>query len=162
MYSSKCSSTGKTECETDTCLVEPLLIEAINKCSSLGWTATNYKDLFGKKYAQGLKMKLGTLAPHKRVQSMTPVVNPFIKIPQKFDSHVKWPGMISSIRDQGWCGSSWAISTASVASDRFSIKSHGIEYVDFAPQQILSCERRQQGCHGGHVDFAWNYLRKIG
>ena len=32
-----------------------------------------------------------------------------------------------------------------------------------SPQNLLSCARRgQQGCSGGHVERAWNYLRKIG
>lgn len=57
---------------------------------------------------------------------------------------------------------SWAVSTASVASDRFSVKSNGREIVDFAPQQLLSCVKRQQGCNGGHLDIAWNYLRSRG
>lgn len=40
-------------------------------------------------------------------------------LPREFDSYGKWPGMISGIENQGWCGSSWAISTAAVASDRY-------------------------------------------
>ena len=58
--------------------------------------------------------------------------------------------------------SSWAVSTASVASDRFSVKSKGQEMVEMAPQQLLSCAKRQQGCTGGHLDIAWNYFRRLG
>lgn len=39
-------------------------------------------------------------------------------LPKNFDAEQKWPNYISPIQDQGWCGSSWAISTAAVASDR--------------------------------------------
>lgn len=39
-------------------------------------------------------------------------------LPREFDSRDAWPGFITGIQDQGWCGSSWAISTAAVASDR--------------------------------------------
>ena len=60
------------------------------------------------------------------------------------------------------CRSSWAVSTASVASDRFSVKSKGLEMVDMASQQLLSCAKRQQGCTGGHLDIAWNYFRRWG
>lgn len=51
-------------------------------------------------------------------------MNPIRKIynpsalPREFDSEDTWPGYISGIQDQQWCGSSWAISTAAVASDR--------------------------------------------
>lgn len=37
-------------------------------------------------------------------------------LPRFFDSRDEWD--ISGIQDQQWCGSSWAISTAAVASDR--------------------------------------------
>lgn len=56
--------------------------------------------------------------------------------------------------------SSWAVSTASVASDRYGIKSKGV--VDLASQQLLSCVRQKQGCTGGHLDNAWRYLNKFG
>lgn len=39
-------------------------------------------------------------------------------LPREFDSATRWPRYIGGIQDQGWCGSSWAISTAAVASDR--------------------------------------------
>lgn len=56
--------------------------------------------------------------------------------------------------------SSWAVSTGSVASDRFGIKSKSV--VDLASQHLLSCVRHQQGCTGGHLDNAWRYLNKNG
>lgn len=62
----------------------------------------------------------------------------------------------------GWCGSSWVLSTTSVASDRFAIQSKGKEIVQLAPQHILSCARRQRGCSGGHLDAAWRFLNKRG
>lgn len=69
---------------------------------------------------------------------------------------------MSDIKDQGWCGSSWAVSTATVASDRFAIQSKGREHVNLSAQHLLSCVRQQQGCKGGHLDRAWNYFRKTG
>ena len=39
-------------------------------------------------------------------------------LPYSFDARDKWPGKIAGVRDQGWCGASWAFSTSSVASDR--------------------------------------------
>lgn len=49
-----------------------------------------------------------------------------------------------------------------MASDRFAILSKGREMVQLAPQQMLACVRRQQGCSGGHLDTAWQYLRRTG
>lgn len=62
----------------------------------------------------------------------------------------------------GWCGTSWALSTVSVAQDRFAIQSSGVESAALSSQQILSCQKRNSGCFGGRVDVAWNYFRRNG
>ena len=46
-------------------------------------------------------------------------------LPNQFDAREKWKNLNSDVLDQGWCGASWAFSTASVASDRFVIDSKG-------------------------------------
>lgn len=62
--------------------------------------------------------------------------------------------------NSGFFRSSWAVSTASVASDRFGIKSTRV--VDLAAQHMLSCVKHQQGCNGGHLDNAWRFLNRLG
>lgn len=64
--------------------------------------------------------RLGTLKPERFVLTMNHVRQIYdpSTLPKNFDAEQKWPQYISPIQDQGWCGSSWAISTAAVASDR--------------------------------------------
>lgn len=107
-------------------------------------------------------MRLGTKEPTYRVKAMTRLSNKGQILPREFNSINHWPGLVTDVVDQGWCGSSWAVSTASVASDRFGVHTKGKDAVTLAPQQLLSCVRKQQGCTGGHLDWAWNYIRKIG
>ena len=111
-------------------------------------------------------------------------------LPPFFDARDKWPGKIEDIRDQGWCGASWAFSTASVASDRwanmpvyvnnacysnanmmltccpfsrFRFAIEGQSEAELSVQSLLSCNTQgQNGCRGGYVDRAWNYLRRFG
>lgn len=106
----------------------------------------------------------GTKEPTRKVKAMTKLSNKPDQLPRNFNAveDDKWRGYISRIYDQGWCGASWAISTASVASDRFGIQTKGKEAVELAPQHLLSCVQRRTGCSGGHLDWAWNYIRKIG
>lgn len=148
------------ECEQDECISDTDVINNVNRMSrDLGWVARNYTEFWGRKLKEGLDLRLGTKEPTFLVQRLT--VKP-IDLPSHFNANEKWRGLISDVRDQGWCGSSWAISTATVASDRFSIQSKGRENVELAPQQFLSCVRNQQGCHGGRLDTAWNYFRREG
>ena len=61
------------------------------------------------------------------------------------------------------CGASWAFSTLAVASDRLAIQSSGKEVISLSVQNLLACNNRgQQGCNGGHLDRAWNYMKRIG
>lgn len=159
---SKCHPEGRTICETNVCLIDKDLIANVNSINHLGWSAGNYTEFWGRKYQEGLDLRLGTYEPTVRVKGMSKLTNKAEKLPEEFNSFDNWNGMMSDIKDQGWCGSSWAVSTASVASDRFAIHSKGKETVTLSPQHLLSCVRRQQGCKGGHLDWAWNYFRKIG
>ncbi|KYB26628.1 Tubulointerstitial nephritis antigen-like [Tribolium castaneum] len=166
----KCEKMGQNQadmlCEQHQCLIEPSITEAINSnYANYGWSASNYSKFWGHKLEEGIKLRLGTLQPQRFVMHMNPVRRIYDpnSLPREFDSEFKWPGWMSEIQDQGWCGSSWAITTAAVASDRFAILSKGREKVTLSAQHLLSCDRRgQQSCNGGYLDRAWSYIRKIG
>ncbi|XP_031640799.1 uncharacterized peptidase C1-like protein F26E4.3 [Contarinia nasturtii] len=160
-----CQKSGHTVCEQNLCLIDDSLINNVNSITrTLGWTATNYTEFWGRKYDEGLELRLGTKEPTYKVKAMTKLTNKPESLPRNFNAveDERWSSYISPIQDQGWCGASWAISTASVASDRFGIQTKGKESVELSPQQLLSCVRKQSGCNGGHLDWAWNYIRKIG
>lgn len=159
---SKCQTNGVASCESNECLVDENLIHNVNRIHDLGWRATNYTEFWGRQYQEGLELRLGTKQPARRVKAMSKLSNKVNSLPRSFDSREKWQGLVTDVRDQGWCGSSWVVSTASVASDRFGIQTTGKEAVNLSPQQLLSCVRRQSGCSGGHLDWAWNYVRRIG
>ena len=97
-----------------------------------------------------------------RMRPLNPVYDPR-RLPHSFDARNKWHGLIQGVQDQGWCGSSWALSTVSVASDRFAVMSQGLEKVQLSAQHLLACNNRgQRACQGGHLDRAWLFLRKYG
>lgn len=63
----------------------------------------------------------GTLAPQKSTVGLLPlhpVYDPK-SMPRAFNAMNNWDGQLSKIRDQGWCGSSWAITTTDTASDKY-------------------------------------------
>ncbi|KAL9918519.1 secreted Wg-interacting molecule [Glossina fuscipes fuscipes] len=158
----RCLDGGIVDCDRDLCLTDDSLIRNVNSIHRLGWSARKYDEWWGHKYAEGLTKRLGTKEPTYRVKAMSRLHNIVDHLPRSFNSIDKWASYISDVPDQGWCGSSWVISTASVASDRFAIQSRGKEVIQLSPQNILSCTRRQQGCNGGHLDAAWRYLHKQG
>ncbi|XP_041484248.1 tubulointerstitial nephritis antigen-like [Lytechinus variegatus] len=152
------------ECEDNPCLVDPITIDDVNDDYYLGWRASNYSFLWGLTQPEGVLYRLGTFPPGRAVSQMVEVIiQPEGALPERFDSREIWPGLIGEVVDQGNCGSSWAISTASVASDRLAIQSSGELNPRLSEQHLLSCNfRGQRGCSGGYLDRAWYYLRKSG
>lgn len=163
---SKCTPQGKVECKQDICLADNSMIESINSDDSLGWTATNYSEFEGRKYKESIEIRLGTFGPATRIPPKSRQTNKSKKLPNYFNSVLKWPHFVTKVRDQGWCASSWAISTAAVASDRYSIYSKGRKIVNFSPQQLLSCTGVQNDCKGGNINEAlyqaWKYISETG
>nr|ABL85239.1 cysteine proteinase 5 [Necator americanus] len=75
-----------------------------------------------------------------------------INLPETFDAREKWPNCTSirTIRDQSNCGSCWAVSAASVMSDRLCIQSNGTIQSWASDTDILSCcWNCGMGCDGG-------------
>ncbi|XP_011309079.1 tubulointerstitial nephritis antigen-like [Fopius arisanus] len=164
----KCSSLGqfaKIRCDEKRCLMDTDLLRELESQWDMSWTPGNYSKFWGRTLTDGIELRLGTLNPGKSMYRMNPVkrhYNPDA-LPREFDARLKWPRDISGIKEQGWCGSSWAISTAQVASDRFALMSKGAEAVNLSPQHLISCNNRgQQGCRGGYLDRAWLFMRKFG
>jgi C1A family cysteine protease len=73
-------------------------------------------------------------------------------LPRHFDARKEWSeckGIIGTVRDQGKCGSCWAVAATEIMNDRACI-AHG-ERQELSPQYALSCYSAGAGCNGGNV-----------
>ncbi|XP_067389856.1 tubulointerstitial nephritis antigen-like [Emydura macquarii macquarii] len=160
-----CSGNGQWDCEQHACLIDGEMIDAINR-GNYSWRAANYSHFWGMTLDEGIRYRLGTIKPPSTVMSMNELhmsMDTNELLPSHFNAADKWPGMILQPLDQGNCAGSWAFSTAAVASDRISIHSMGHMTPALSPQNLISCDtRNQQGCSGGRIDRAWWYLRRRG
>ncbi|XP_071536952.1 uncharacterized peptidase C1-like protein F26E4.3 [Panulirus ornatus] len=160
---------GKLKCEMEECMIEKEVMEEVNsEPRHYGWKAANYTHFWTKKIKEGFLLRTGTLDPEKLSLEMYPIiqrVNTSL-IPDHFDARRtrrEWRGRMSSVRDQGWCGASWVFSTLAVTQDRLSLLARGADPIQLSAQNLLSCANlAQHGCKGGHVERAWNYLRRKG
>jgi len=64
------------------------------------------------------------------------------------------------IRNQGQCGSCWTFSVAGVVSDRCC--KAGQDHGWLAPQELLSCDKSNDGCNGGDRTAAMNFVAQKG
>ncbi|MBN2185552.1 MAG: T9SS type A sorting domain-containing protein [Candidatus Krumholzibacteriota bacterium] len=69
-------------------------------------------------------------------------------------------GIISSVKNQGACGSCWDFAAIGVL-EALLLQHQSIEY-DLSEQQILSCVTPGTGCSGGWYSWAWEYIKTTG
>jgi len=83
-------------------------------------------------------------------------------IPDTFDSRTAFSGMLHPIRNQEACGSCWAFSASEVLSDRFAIANKDKTSPVLSPEDLVSCDKGNNGCGGGMLPAVWSYLESTG
>jgi len=118
---------------------------------------TKFSDLTAdefKKYYLGYKPHPQPPKPKTRTQWE----NAHVEVPNSLDWRTK--GAVSAVKDQGQCGSCWAFSATEGVESGWFICGHSLP--DCAPQQIVDCDTTDQGCNGGDLPTAFQYIQSAG
>lgn len=86
-------------------------------------------------------------------------------IPDDYDAREAHPEcpIIQEIRDQGYCGSCWAVSAVSTMSDRICLATNGTKTIRLSENHLIGCcHICGFGCHGGIPYMAWFYYKYRG
>jgi len=79
-------------------------------------------------------------------------------LPNDVDWRTK--GAVQKVKNQGSCGSCWAFSaTAAIESINFIVNN---TLPDLAEQQLVDCDKEEQGCNGGFESDAMEWIAKNG
>jgi cathepsin F len=79
-------------------------------------------------------------------------------LPESLDWRQK--GAVSPVKDQKQCGSCWAFSTVGNLEGLYQIKTGNL--VTFSEQQLVDCDKVDQGCNGGLMENAFKYIEQAG
>jgi cathepsin B len=90
-------------------------------------------------------------------------------VPAAFNAIDKWGAVcpiMKEIRDQSACGSCYAVSAASTATDRFCIAHGGVNTQRLSGTDLMSCCKTcagsNGGCDGGTPSHCWDYMVQQG
>ncbi|KAF6719123.1 Cathepsin K [Oryzias melastigma] len=135
------------------------MIEAHNQEAALGMHS----------YTLGMN-QFGDMTQEEVVETMTGLqmpLNPAPRVPMDTDgSLIRLPksvdyrkkGMVTSVKNQGSCGSCWAFSSAGALEGQLAKKTGNL--VDLSPQNLVDCVTENDGCGGGYMTNASSMCRK--
>jgi len=128
---------------------------AQNKSYTLGITTNADKtaEEFKAQYFTGLKMPLTAVRD-----------GPKFTAPEGFEApeSVDWvkKGAVTSVKNQGSCGSCWAFSAAGGLEG--AMAAAGRPLVDLSEQNIIACDKGGNGCGGGDLNQAFDFVAQNG
>jgi C1A family cysteine protease len=135
------------------------LIEELNRKRSHVTLALNqFADVHPQEFRSRLS---GYKAPEKTLRG-APISYTSFQGP--LPSNVDWvaAGAVTPVKNQGQCGSCWSFSTTGSVEGAWFL--HTGDLVSLSEQQLVDCSTAEgnQGCNGGMMDQAFEYIVKNG
>ncbi|BFZ07455.1 hypothetical protein BsWGS_10493 [Bradybaena similaris] len=132
------------------------IIQAVEQ-GSAQYGATKFADLSEEEFK---KRHLGFKPPvsHKRQWPQAKI--PKGPIPESWD----WRDhkAVSPVKNQGWCGSCWAFSTTGNIEGQYAINSPSHQLLSLSEQELVDCDKLDQGCNGGFMYDAYEAIMELG
>jgi len=125
--------------------------------SSFTLGANSFADLTTSEF---LEMYTGVSVNSTKNTTGTPMTRSTQSVPASIDWSQK--GAVTPIKNQGQCGSCWAFSTTGSLEGVYQIATGTLD--SFSEQQLVDCSSSygNQGCNGGLMDDAFNYVAAEG
>jgi cathepsin B len=143
--------------------VDEQIINAVNKNPKATWKA-GANEIFKGKTLGHVRGFFGVFLMDQPLSGNFLSVADTSAFPEQFNAKDAWPecSSIALIRDQGNCGSCYAVSAADALTDRFCISQRGKFSELLSSQDIVSCDKSNFGCQGGYLNTVWKYMETAG
>jgi cathepsin L len=67
--------------------------------------------------------------------------------------------VVTSVKNQGQCGSCWAFSAAAAMEGQLGITGKSTAGTSLSPQEFVDCVKTSSGCNGGTFTSAWTWAK---
>lgn len=112
-----------------------------------------FSDLTQAEFAQRLGYKI-LPNPSSETKTKDDGGNADNELPPQVDWRTK--GAVTPVKNQGQCGSCWTFSTTGALEGAYYLKTGTL--VAFSEQELVSCDKVDQGCNGGLMDNAFEWI----
>jgi len=139
------------------------MIDKVNSAQTLWKAGRNFPPGYTMRYAKYLLGRKKASDSYPRLPELEDDDDEDMELPESFDAREKWSycKSLQQVRDQGTCGSCWAVSAAATLTDRFCIATEGKFNGHLSGQDLTTCSIKD-GCGGGDEEQAWSYIRDVG
>lgn len=117
-----------------------------------------FMDQTEEEFRFGLNLDVASIASARSKMTRYIPTLTFGEIPEAFDWREN--GAVSDVKNQGQCGSCWAFSAIGNIEGLYAKKNK--EIVTFSEQELVDCDRVDDGCSGGLMDNAFQELQRLG
>ncbi|CAG9565192.1 unnamed protein product [Danaus chrysippus] len=129
----------------------------IHERGTATYGVTRYSDLT---YDEFVSKYMG-LKPNMRNENLIPMRKadiPEVALPENFD----WREYeaVTEVKDQGSCGSCWAFSVTGNIEGQYKVQTG--ELVSLSEQELVDCDKLDDGCNGGLPDNAYRAIEQLG
>ncbi|KAK7324326.1 hypothetical protein VNO77_27859 [Canavalia gladiata] len=123
-----------------------------NKSYELG--LNQFADFTNEEFiASRTGLKLPTLPYSSNMAPIAPILN-LTEVPSRMDWREQ--GAVTNVKNQGQCGCCWAFSAVAAVEGIIKIKTGKL--ISLSEQQLVDCDKENNGCGGGSMDEAFNYM----
>lgn len=88
------------------------------------------------------------------------ISHPTFEDPAPEELDYRKEGAVGPVKNQGQCGSCWAFSTVGNLEGLHAIRDKVFQ--QFSEKQLVDCDKVDQGCNGGLMGNAYNYIKNAG